>query len=60
MQGSAPAPPIFMCTHIFLEMESCPQEATPKNEILETLEDLARNLQQISESYFEMQGNMQN
>ena len=37
-------------------MELCPQEKHPKNENLETLEELSRDLQQISDSYFEMQG----
>ena len=39
-----------------LEMELCPQETQPKDENLETLEELSRELKQISDSYFEMQG----
>ena len=37
-------------------MELCPQETQPKDENLETLEELSRELKQISDSYFEMQG----
>ena len=37
-------------------MELCPQETQPKDKSLETLEELSRELKQISDSYFEMQG----